>query len=456
MRRNLKLGMLSLMSFMLFACAAKVEVAFKQKQYDSYGDKPLYAEFKKTIDGYEISNITNSNETNFSNNWKGIDFGKLLMKLNNLRPGMSTENQWCSRSSCKDDYPKFRKLSKNSNDDSEYLNFQFDKYYEAAESAASKIDRKKIVEKYDDAVSQIEKMQLDYLETEKYVNDQYANLYVKYHGIYEMNYNKLKIKTEINDRSGFLNKTIDLTQHFYLSKNNLIFNKKMESAIHNKDFTSSISEFDNNINKYINNSKDFYINSKTKAMTSIAEFEKQLINQPSIANIVTTKIYQLYNYDYKFDYNKNIDISTNNSNPELVILNIYSKSFSNVYPEASLNDSNIKLNFNGQNITLINKTKNFLQIKSLAAYYNNKIVNYEMVNEIELPPESTISDISIDKFVSKNIILETNYPKMTATIAKKTKINFGFAVKYHVVEQNIDKTLYKTADYNLYDVLKRI
>lgn len=60
----------------------------------------------------------------------------------------------------------------------------------------------------------------------------------------------------------------------------------------------------------------------------------------------------------------------------------------------------------------------------------------------------------IEDIASPKIKSESTYEKMTAEIAKARNSNFGFAVKYRLVEQNVDKTLYQVRKFNLYEVLE--
>jgi hypothetical protein len=46
------------------------------------------------------------------------------------------------------------------------------------------------------------------------------------------------------------------------------------------------------------------------------------------------------------------------------------------------------------------------------------------------------------------------FNSVTKKFAQLKEINYGFAVKYNIIENNIDKTLFKTANYKLIDLIK--
>ena len=67
---------------------------------------------------------------------------------------------------------------------------------------------------------------------------------------------------------------------------------------------------------------------------------------------------------------------------------------------------------------------------------------------MELPPQ-TFKKIDASLIHSSNILNEAKYRNITSTWANNTNYLFGYAVKYRVVEQNLDKTLYKLYKYNV-------
>lgn len=135
--------------------------------------------------------------------------------------------------------------------------------------------------------------------------------------------------------------------------------------------------------------------------------------------------------------------------------NITNKMFSSIYPQYDNQDKNIKIQFKGNKLQFENKTSNYLQVLSISMYYGPYVKTIlRNDNPLELAPEaSTIDPIDVTLFEDNKMVNLSTYEKVTASSAKKTNINFGFAVKYRVVEQNQDKTLFKTLRYNLYEML---
>lgn len=150
--------------------------------------------------------------------------------------------------------------------------------------------------------------------------------------------------------------------------------------------------------------------------------------------------------------------STDNiDNPVMkVALTVTDKVFRDIYPTYENSDNVIDIIFNGKNINFTNKTNNYIQVLSVSMYYKDYIKTLSFTNSpLELAPQAkTIEPISVSSFADSKLQGLSIYSGISSAAANKIKINFGFAVKYRVVEQNMDKTLFKTKLYNLHDVLK--
>lgn len=127
------------------------------------------------------------------------------------------------------------------------------------------------------------------------------------------------------------------------------------------------------------------------------------------------------------------------------------------FPKISLpdyinSDKNIKINFSQNYISITNKSTKFIQLSSIWIYYDNEIKKI-ILNEFDLPPESTKeARYRIDEIV-ETIEKKLTYNNMTKDIVMKTKVNFGFAVKYKMVNSNIENTLYSTNQIPLKNML---
>ncbi len=135
---------------------------------------------------------------------------------------------------------------------------------------------------------------------------------------------------------------------------------------------------------------------------------------------------------------------------------ILSKKFSNIYPKYTNEDKSLRIDFDGTEVWLVNKTNNYLQVKSISVYYNGKISDLKLgESALELPPQSTKKEpILIDTLASDEVKAQALY-QITKDSVMNRNILFGFAIKYMVVEQNIDKTLFNQKKYNLYDVIMK-
>ena len=132
---------------------------------------------------------------------------------------------------------------------------------------------------------------------------------------------------------------------------------------------------------------------------------------------------------------------------------VLSKNFYDIYPDYINEDNALRIEFRGKELRFVNKTKNFIQINTISTYYNDKIVSVDLGSEkIELPPLSSTRK-PLYEYINYAIKEQSNYWKMTKDIAMGKSLSFGFAIKYHIIEQNIDRTLYKVNIYNLYSVI---
>jgi len=131
------------------------------------------------------------------------------------------------------------------------------------------------------------------------------------------------------------------------------------------------------------------------------------------------------------------------------VVTIHARDFVGIYPPYTHEDEYLRIEFDGKLIRFINKTNRYVKIKSITVYYNKDVFNIETSRE--LPPESFNNYPLV---TSDNIQQNSNYFNLTVETAKKTFLSFGFAIKYTLVEQNIDRTLYKINEYNLYSALK--
>lgn len=140
------------------------------------------------------------------------------------------------------------------------------------------------------------------------------------------------------------------------------------------------------------------------------------------------------------------------------IVTIVARTFEDIFPKYINEDNSLRIEFNGRGIRFLNKTNNFLQVKSISIYYNGEISNFSFGDKaLELAPQATTKEpLLIKSYATIEIIAKSVYPDMTKSSAMKQNLSFGFAIKYRVVEQNIDRTLYKQNEYNLYKIVSSL
>lgn len=392
-------------------------------------DSFLFAKIEKIDNKYFITKISN--------------YEKLTFNLNNLTPQFDTKTYRCSFSFdkpktinpsgslelCKDDEKTFRKL-KVAVGSTAFTNifsfglgavmgfnlrdsvFDKDEFEKAIKESCenTKINREELLKMFIEFSSDVNKMYENYL------------LYSK---------NGINFNHVITDKSGFFKSDIDFSSLYNINK------------LPTPDIKISFNPIEENY-------KEFFYKKLTEIKDKINNYNYTLIFKPTT---------------FSNNYNISISVEENNipyspQNKQNINLNfvILSKNFDKVYPNYSNEDKNIKIIFDGKRLNIFNKTPNFIQIKSIAIYYNNAIKNisYQENNLLELPPNSYLKDpIPVEIFENSDIQKSYSYKNITLEIAKKIQINFGFALKYRIVEQNIDRTLYKVNSYNLAQILSK-
>jgi hypothetical protein len=137
---------------------------------------------------------------------------------------------------------------------------------------------------------------------------------------------------------------------------------------------------------------------------------------------------------------------------------VVARTFENIFPKYINEDNSLRVECDGSSILFINKTDKFLQIKTISVYYNAEISNFNFGDKsLELAPQAiTKEPLLIKSYITPDIKKMSEYRNITKDSALQQNISFGFAVKYRLVEQNIDRTLYKQNKYNLYNVLSSL
>ncbi len=101
-----------------------------------------------------------------------------------------------------------------------------------------------------------------------------------------------------------------------------------------------------------------------------------------------------------------------------VKVNITGRDFSDIYPAGTFEDASMKLAFDGQRFAIVNKTQQYMEVKSISVYYGDRTFTRDY-DEVGLPPGAHRDSYSISDYVDTGIKAMARYPNMTATIAGK-------------------------------------
>lgn len=123
-------------------------------------------------------------------------------------------------------------------------------------------------------------------------------------------------------------------------------------------------------------------------------------------------------------------------------------------PEYTNNDANINVIFDGNKLTIENKTSHYVTVSSISTYLNNKIFTISNLS-LELPPEGyNIDGYLLDKLLSKEmhnlrIVKVVNIDNIKAETTK-----FGFAIKYKVNDK--EYSIYNVRPYKNAELLSGV
>jgi hypothetical protein len=290
-------------------------------------------------------------------------------------------------------------------------------------------------------------------------NKDLDDLYVNEHYKYKENIKNISFKYIYNDKSGLLFGK-DLNPNLKINilnpdKNLLVYKKyyiekKFDSLANFNSFMVDLTEKLNTEfeaaklkykNEYLANAfKDysFYTNNKNYfELNSNISFNGELIIPKNIR----------YIYGQKTVVPVNVTINSANINT------LAPSSF-------ILKDNNIDVDFknpNRNNIDVIasNKTNSFLTIKSLTSYFDSDVYTFSNVINRELAPDSSTTNYNSSyPLFSDNMTKKLSLNKITQEILNRKYINYGFAIKYHIQDNNIEKTIFNKRKYSYLELFK--
>lgn len=265
--------------------------------------------------------------------------------------------------------------------------------------------------------------------------------------------------------------------YIYVDESGLLFDKKLNcnikiiptppdknlnsymKQIEDKQFTSLndftnfgdnliarlVNDFQNTKNTYINN----HLNKNFKQYNISTNSDKYFRLNKNIAfngEIILPK-----NVEYEYGKKKTVPVK----------LIIKSANIENIAPQKFiLSDNNINVSFNNQSgsyidAIMLNNTNSFLTVKSLTSYVDGDNYTFSNIVNRELAPASrTLESNSRYAIFNNTMSNKLSLNNVTKSTLSSKKIDYGFAIKYHIQDSNLEKTIFKKIDYTYLELYK--
>lgn len=335
------------------------------------------------------------------------------------------------------------------------------------------IDSESILSQYDGLLKDRRENEALYNTALNDINNRYAFLLSRYSQEYK---NRPEIIEIYTDKSGLYDGTKELATITMTEKGlpekHIQADADFETPVNNAFPCHTTQKCLANIETAKHSIKDM-TTAKLKKLeeitsTDIPQYEQSLQKASEYLIVsVNTSNHKKINHkilNYRVNAPARIATDSKTMNIEYEILSV---DYENVFPPYDHANKDVKFMFNQYNktITVENLTNEYLQIDSINMYYGKSI--YEIVNNrkanfaSELPPKSSktyriIEDgerIHDDGYINIHLygnISQANYKNLTKEIAKKSNIDFGFAMKYALGNRTKNKTLFAMNKFNLY------
>ena len=282
-------------------------------------------------------------------------------------------------------------------------------------------------------------------------------MYQSYFNKYNENISNIKLAYKVQDKSGLLkSKKLDAGYSIVL---NVPRKKEYNYDSILNSYSAINSDYDNEYTKAVakinyqfeEDKKEYkaYLRTAFKTYKIEGSKEKTFKHNEYISFESIVKAPS----EIKYNLGKNIKV------PVTII--IKSATLTHMVPKQfTLNDSNMNISFeinSNTNISVIakNKTKSFITLKSLTSYYKNDVYNLSKLDREISPETTTLSSNSNYSLLSDTMISASNFKGITKAKAKYIKINYGYAVKYRLNNTNVNKSMYDTKKYSLYDIFQQ-
>ena len=263
-----------------------------------------------------------------------------------------------------------------------------------------------------------------------------------------------KITAKIQKTINQINKSKQKLYPNIKDPNNILTKNEINNISYTKEIKNRIKLYHNYFNKYLQN--DCIIN-----YVNYIDFNKYRLNINNIYKDIYIKL-RLNEKEkrFKFKYNINPYICSKEcKNPIIEIKKIYFNYLPNKF---IIKDKNLLINIQTKNIhqnkksiygysnkiKISNNTTHFIIINAIAGYYNNKVIENLLNENIIIPPKSY-------KLIENNWDL-INFPNKKYILVKNRnqKVNYGFSIAYKIQQLNILNNIYFTKDYTIDDFEK--
>jgi len=182
----------------------------------------------------------------------------------------------------------------------------------------------------------------------------------------------------------------------------------------------------------------------------VADFQSRLKNQTNDVGIAC-QFTNVGNFQFSAEcpYRIEVDITKPETRVRVPVV-ITGRNFSNVFPSSfAARDDRISVLVNGTEINIENLTGQFLSVDTISIYYKGKIESVS--SKLELPPRSS-KDIALSGY--SQTLARAVVKNLTREVAKSESVKFGVALKYRVIDTNIEKTLFREKTYPLADIVE--
>lgn len=326
--------------------------------------------------------------------------------------------------------------------------FNVDKFLTTMESLVPEKSRNQLLDRYN-------KIQ-ELIAYEQQKNNDLDAIYNKAYLDYTNNANLISFNYTYIDKSGLAPKKMNFTGDYKVVLNSLPTKEALSSLVNQAEFSME------NYSAEIVKKKEMI---DQRFISKSNEYSKLLKQQFSVYKIAGSDTLMFKHNDYiSFNATLKGPSEIPNTGKKVTInipIEIKSAQLKNMIPNVyTLSDSNFAMQLKPNpnltiNSSMMNKTKSFVTVKSITGYYQGDVLNVTNLDK-ELSPEAgTVQSGETYHLFSNKMQMNTNFEDITEAKANNIKIDYGYAVKYRMNDTNIEKSIYNTKKFSLYDIYKQ-